>query len=131
VAAAAAAITIVGAIFAGIPMNKQGKSRDKRPEPQRAVAHYACARARVNDGGGSADDGDDAKRDDNNNDDVDVVGNETDTRLPACLPACPPACLLACSRPPLRKGRVFPGRRGLSTKLAREACIHDASARVE
>jgi len=121
--AAAAAITIVGAIFAGIPMNKQGKSRDKRPKPQRAVAHYACARARVNDGGGSADDGDDAKRDDNNNDDVDVVGNETDTRLPACLPAC--------LRPPLRKGRVFPAWRGLSTKLAREACIHDTSARVE
>lgn len=69
------------AVFCGIPMNKQGRvviSARSR------AAHYAYARARVNDGGGSADDGDDAKRDDNNNDDVDVVGNETDTRLPAC-----------------------------------------------
>lgn len=45
---------------------------------------YAYERARVNDGGGSVDDGGDAKHD-NNNDDVDVAGNEADTRLPAFL----------------------------------------------
>lgn len=63
------------------------------------AAHYACARARVNDGGGSADDGDDAKRDDNNN-----VTNNADTRLPACSRSLASE---RTSRPPLPRSEFF------------------------